>query len=666
MKRVGFVGLWTLTAGLGFQSAALARGVSPYLPLNLEPEIERKIERVLILGDQPVMSRPIAAATVLAALPKACKVDQVLCEQVQRYLARYTRNSALTHASAEVAATQGTKTVLPDRYGMSSSSHWDTSAAAFWQPSDYILLNAGAVAYEGRTDFTGSMLSLGMSYAQLDIGYRPHWFSPLSDSSMLMSTEAPTMPSVTLSNYQPFTRLGLRYEIFDARMSKSDHIVFQNPDLSLTDKTGNPRLLGIHLSMEPMSGWSFGLNRLLQYGGAGRPSSLKDLFNGFFNPSKFDNTGAGSSFNNQFGNQEASVTSSLLFPGKVPFAFYAEYAGEDTSRGKSWLLGNASLSVGIHFPRLWERFDLTLEVTEWQDAWYTHTLYEDGMTNDGLVTGNWFGDQRHFGDNAGGHSQTIRVGYEPTFGGSLEFQYRRALNAWYTGGHYKTFQDFTLRYSRPWHGVIVGGQVDAGNDAFGDSFSRLGVFVRYDDQGRGLTSTLLNAMGGDSGELGKDKSGEIFIDAGINRFKREVDLLDEQDRVTEPKKQTAHFAIGARRAASEHNDLGSRVEYDNIAGHSLIGVRLVDWRYRFDIPVAFGAYLGAARYNLATPAYGFYYGVGLQWRNVLPGWDIGADLRYDDSIARDRSLPGEPLSPVGRPDSFYDITSIIVSISRHF
>ncbi len=29
-----------------------------------------------------------------------------------------------------------------------------------------------------------------------------------------MSTEAPTMPSVTLSNYEPLTRLGFQYEFF--------------------------------------------------------------------------------------------------------------------------------------------------------------------------------------------------------------------------------------------------------------------------------------------------------------------------------------------------------------------------------------------------------------------------------------------------------------------
>jgi hypothetical protein len=46
-------------------AAAAASGVSPYLPINMSPEMERQIQRVLILADQPIMTRPIAAARVL-------------------------------------------------------------------------------------------------------------------------------------------------------------------------------------------------------------------------------------------------------------------------------------------------------------------------------------------------------------------------------------------------------------------------------------------------------------------------------------------------------------------------------------------------------------------------------------------------------------------------
>jgi hypothetical protein len=40
-----------------------------------------------------------------------------------------------------------------------------------------LLLSVGALAYDGRQDCAGSMLSVGFSKAQLDIGYKPHWFS---------------------------------------------------------------------------------------------------------------------------------------------------------------------------------------------------------------------------------------------------------------------------------------------------------------------------------------------------------------------------------------------------------------------------------------------------------------------------------------------------------
>jgi len=69
------------------------------------------------------------------------------------------------------------------------------------QPSDYLLASAGVISYKGRTLPAGTALSLGFDWAQIDVGYRDHWMSPMTDSSMIMSTEAPTTPSITVSNY---------------------------------------------------------------------------------------------------------------------------------------------------------------------------------------------------------------------------------------------------------------------------------------------------------------------------------------------------------------------------------------------------------------------------------------------------------------------------------
>ena len=54
---------------IALPSPLFARGASPYLPLDLEPEIERQIERVLILADEPLLTRPIAAATSPIMVP---------------------------------------------------------------------------------------------------------------------------------------------------------------------------------------------------------------------------------------------------------------------------------------------------------------------------------------------------------------------------------------------------------------------------------------------------------------------------------------------------------------------------------------------------------------------------------------------------------------------
>ncbi len=272
---------WRILFAVGFCISAVchARGVSPYLPLNLSPDIERKIERVLILGDKPVMRRPIAAAMVLDALPKACQKDEQLCEEVRQYLDLYMHMAHVTEARVEGTLTSGDSIApLPNQYGMPVTSKWDVTASAYYQPSDYFLLNGGAVAYQGRINPAGSIVSMGFDFAQLDIGYRDHWFSPNTDSSMLMSTEAPTMPSITLSNYQPFTSLGISYEVFLARMSTQQGIAYKD-----TTTTGHPNLAGIQLSMEPASGYAIAVNRLMQYGGGARGgTNLKQFYKALF------------------------------------------------------------------------------------------------------------------------------------------------------------------------------------------------------------------------------------------------------------------------------------------------------------------------------------------------------------------------------------------------
>ncbi len=164
------------------------------------------------------------------------------------------------------------------------------------------------------------------------------------------------------------------------------------------------------------------------------------------------------------------------------------------------------------------------------------------MTNYGHVTGNWGADQRVFNDSIGARSDMVRLGWNATFGGLLEIRYRTLQNENYGLNHYERYHDFTLGYSRPWQGVIVGGELDAGRDSFGASFTRVAGFIRYDDLSSGIGSSLLGALSGGGG--GDEKSGDIFVSAGINSYRMRTDLENEDERTTGPRGTGAHFAVG--------------------------------------------------------------------------------------------------------------------------
>ena len=637
--------------------SARAGGVSAYLPLNLEPETERQIEPVLILADEPVLKRPFAVALVQLALPKACERDKALCIKVKKYLERYSRDYAVTHASATGSKSSGADVILPNQHGDTSHSDWEISAQGFVQPSDYFLASAGLIAYSGRTVPTGSLLSVGFSGAQLDIGYRDHWFSPATDSTFLIGTEAPTMPSVTLSNYEPLTRFGFQYELFLAQMSRTDRIAYQGQGTSALS-SGNPKLFGAQFSIEPFSGWSFGVNRQLQYGGGGLPDTAHFLLSDFFNPAGKNQT---------LGKQQASYISRFIFPAKTPFAVYSQYAGQNTLDGGSYLLGEVGLTVGIDFPKLWHYFDLTFEASEWQNGWYANNgVFLDGMTQYRLATGQWDADQRVFNDRVGGRSEMLRIGWEPPFGGYLEERVRYLVNQIYGEYPYRHYVDATVRYSRPWNDLTVGGEVLAGRDVFGQSFERLSAFIRYGGERhtRDYDSSDDDSAAGADDKADGEPAGELFVDAGASASKVRIDLEKGIPITTSNVMVEPHVAVGARRAVNEKNDWGVRLELDEVNGHSLIGARAIDYRHRYGDTFALSMYAGVDRYNLATPAYSLYGGIGPQWRNILPKWDLGVDFRYAQNIARNHVLPTDVQGV--RPDSFYKIESVLAYLSRRF
>jgi hypothetical protein len=278
----------------------------------------------------------------------------------------------------------------------------------------------------------------------------------------------------------------------------------------------------------------------------------------------------------------------------------------------------------------------------------------------------------------------LRVGWEPPFGGYLQERVRTVANEPYYGGDirqyspgvpapfpYHHYHDLSVEYSRPWKDTTVGGEVLVGRDVFGESFWRLSGFLRYG----GDQKTRDDGEVEDESYAGgpNAKGAEVFVDAGVNVNRVHVDLGPGTFPYWTKSDAGPHFALGARRAVSDNNDLGVRAELDEVASHALYGFRAVDFRHRYGDAFALGLFLGVDRYQLATPAYSMYAGIGLQWRDFMRSWhpnwglgkwDLGLEFRYAQNIARDHVLATDPLT--ARPDSFYKVESAVFYLSRRF
>lgn len=156
---------------------------------------------------------------------------------------------------------------------------------------------------------------------------------------------------------------------------------------------------------------------------------------------------------------------------------------------------------------------------------------------------------------------------------------------------------------------------------------------------------------------------EVFVDLGVHVTRVEADIATLATKPTSTE-SGLHVGIGVRRALAGRGEIGARLELDNVDSDLLLGVRAFDYRFWRTDRFALGAFIGAARLDLATPAYGYYLGGGVHFKELVSDWDLSAELRLGDKIARDNLLPTDPQG--GRPDNFYDLTGVSVYLTRRF
>lgn len=158
---------------------------------------------------------------------------------------------------------------------------------------------------------------------------------------------------------------------------------------------------------------------------------------------------------------------------------------------------------------------------------------------------------------------------------------------------------------------------------------------------------------------------ELFVDFGAQTSRVEA-MIATVEGAQETTATGLHLGVGASRrfGAAERHEIGVRLEVDDLDSDMLLAVRALDYQRHVGERFAVGGFVGAARLDLAMPAYGYYLGAGVRLKELMPGWDLGLDLRYGDKVARDNLLPGDPQG--GSPDNFYDITGASLYLRYRF
>jgi len=466
-------------SGLIFLPAAQAK-ITAYAPLHQSPMLEHHINNLMIQAQIPVVKRPIVVNQIKKAYEKVCENQSTnACLPVKKYLSRFDSALSVSSATLEVRSDDSPSLMQANRRGLKANDRLYAQAQGYYAATDWLGVSLGLQANEDDITPENSYISLGTDWAQLDIGYKPHWFSPFSHSAMLISTNAETMPSISLSNSKPFDFLGFSYELFVAEMSHSDRIRYQN-----RFTTGKPLLTGMHFEISPFDGFSLSANRIMQSGGGERGGrSLSDLLDAFIDPSGADNTREGLNSDQEFGNQAASLVSRFNFSGEKPFSVYFEYAGEDTSRGTNWRLGNSSLSAGLDIPQLTESISLKYEFSNWQNAWYVHHVYNDGMVNESNIIGHWAAEQRLRNSNAddavGASHHMIQLEWLQNQNNFWQFKLTTTKNEEYAKTTYERAHGLLINWHSTINNTPFNISASSGKNVMGESNTAISVGVNW-------------------------------------------------------------------------------------------------------------------------------------------------------------------------------------------
>jgi hypothetical protein len=440
---------------------------------GLRSDIQRLADAGILHG--PVTTWPLSwpdvARDALAA--STAGLDTATADALMRIQTLSRAASARGYSGAGYRASAAADPQALRAFGDSPREEGELALRASWL-SDHFAVNllAAAVAFPDddrtiRPD--GSYLGLNIGNSMVSAGYMERWWGPGWDGSLILSTNARPIPSLTLErNYTDPFKTWLLSWIGPWRASIA---VGESEEDDIELK--RVRFLAARVNFKPRPWLEFGLSRTAQWCGGDRSCGwgvFKNMLLGHDNQ-----VADGAPVDDQPGNQMAGYDMRLRSPWRrLPVAFYTQWIGEDEAGGlPSKFLGQFGLDAWgssplggwrAHVEYADTACSFSRQLPEY-NCGYRNQLYSQGYTN-------W---ARPIGESIDNDSRLYSIGaiLDRPDGSTISLSLRRAeLNRDGTNPHAISavplnLDNVELRYSRAlWAGhVNVGvGYGDPGNE----------------------------------------------------------------------------------------------------------------------------------------------------------------------------------------------------------
>jgi hypothetical protein len=338
------------------------------------------------------LSWPDVARDALAAT--ADGFDEAVGRALRRVQRQSRRASEMGFGGLEVRAAGATDPLELRAFGDTPREQGEAGVRASWL-TRHFALNLQATAVVDPSDGMtlrpdGSYLGVSLGNFMISAGFMERWWGPGWDGSLIMSTNARPIPSITLErNYTEPFKTPLLSWIGPWRASIA---VGEAEEHGVS--VPRVRFLAARVNFKPRPWLEVGLTRTAQWCGEGRPcgwSTFKDLVLGQ------DNTSEGADREDEPGNQMAGYDLRIQSPWRrLPAAFYTQWIGEDEAGGlPSKFLGLFGLEYWDSTPvgglRLRAEYVDTTCVFTREDpqfnCGYRNSLYPDGYVYRGRVIG---------------------------------------------------------------------------------------------------------------------------------------------------------------------------------------------------------------------------------------------------------------------------------------